>query len=136
MINWWHGGRGILCPPGCVPCNSTRLTVSNLHLFKCQPVSGTGWFPYKIWTNNSKTPMVNLLKNHRPFQNYNGKSIFRLLEILTKTLRQNFLNSNYIALYKKTALKLVLHLRKCPNQKMHESESVCFLVWELPSMSY
>jgi hypothetical protein len=38
--------------------------------FKCQPTSGTGWFSYKIWTKNSKTHMVNLLKNLRPFQNY------------------------------------------------------------------
>ena len=37
--------------------------------FKCQPTSGTGWFYYKIWTKNSKTPMVDLLKNPRPFQN-------------------------------------------------------------------
>ena len=50
--------------------------------FKCQPTSGTGWFSYKIWTKKSKTPMVNLLKNLRPFQTYvfffkyNGKSIF------------------------------------------------------------
>ena len=38
-----------------------------------QLLSGTGWFSYKIWTNNSKTPMVNLVKNLRPFQNYNFK---------------------------------------------------------------
>ena len=38
--------------------------------FKCQPTGGTGWFSYKIWAKNSKTPMVNLLKNLRPFQNY------------------------------------------------------------------
>ena len=25
-------------------------------------------------------------------------------------------------------------LRKCPNQKMHESESVFFLVWALPEV--
>ena len=31
--------------------------------FKCQPTSGTGRFSYKIWTNHSETPMVNLLKN-------------------------------------------------------------------------
>ena len=38
--------------------------------FKYQPTSGTGWFSYKIWTKNSKTPIVNLFKNLRPFQNY------------------------------------------------------------------
>ena len=38
--------------------------------FKYQPTSGTGWFSYKILTKNSKTPMVNLLKNLRPFRNY------------------------------------------------------------------
>ena len=37
---------------------------------KYRLLSGTGWFSYKIWTQNSKTPMVNLLKNLRPFQNY------------------------------------------------------------------
>ena len=41
--------------------------------FKYQVLSGTGWFSYKIWTKNSKTPMVNLLKNLRPFWNYNFK---------------------------------------------------------------
>ena len=41
--------------------------------FKNQLLSGTGWFSYKIWTKNSKTPMVNLLKNLRPFWNYNFK---------------------------------------------------------------
>ena len=38
--------------------------------FKYQPTSGTGWFSYEMWTKNSKTPMVNLLKNLRPFWNY------------------------------------------------------------------
>ena len=38
--------------------------------FKCQPTSGTGWFSYKIWTKNSKTPMINLLTNRRLFWNY------------------------------------------------------------------
>ena len=38
--------------------------------FKCRPTSGTGWFSYKLWTNNSETPMVHLLKNLRPFWNY------------------------------------------------------------------
>ena len=38
--------------------------------FKYQPTSCTEWFSYKIWTKNSKTPMVNLLKNLRPFRNY------------------------------------------------------------------
>ena len=38
--------------------------------FKYQLLSGTGWFSYKIWTKNSKTPIVNLFKNLRPFQNY------------------------------------------------------------------
>ena len=41
--------------------------------FKYQLLSGTGWSSYKILTKNSKTPMVNLLKNLRPFQNYNFK---------------------------------------------------------------
>ena len=41
--------------------------------FKYRLLSGTGWFSYKIWTKNSKTPMVNLLKNLRPFQNYDFK---------------------------------------------------------------
>ena len=60
--------------------------------FKCQPTSGTGWFSYKIWTKNSKTPIVNLFKNLRPFWNYifkyNWKSIFWLFQILTKTLQK------------------------------------------------
>ena len=30
--------------------------------------------------------------------------------------------------------KLILDLGKCPNQKMHESESACFLVWALPAV--
>ena len=38
--------------------------------FICLPVSVTGLFSYKIWTKNSKTPMVNLFKNLRPFRNY------------------------------------------------------------------
>ena len=38
--------------------------------FKCQPTSGTGWFSYKIWAKNSKTPIGNLLKNLTPFRNY------------------------------------------------------------------
>ena len=38
--------------------------------FKCQPTSGIGWFSYKIWTKTSKTPIVNLFKNLRPFWNY------------------------------------------------------------------
>ena len=38
--------------------------------FKFQLLSGTGWFSYKIWTKNSKTPIVNLLHNLRPFRNY------------------------------------------------------------------
>ena len=38
--------------------------------FKCQPTSGTVGFSYKIWTKNSKTPMVDLLKNLRPFRSY------------------------------------------------------------------
>ena len=38
--------------------------------FKYQLLSGTGWFSYKIWTKNSKTPIVNPLKNLRSFQKY------------------------------------------------------------------
>ena len=41
--------------------------------FKCQPERGTGWFSYKIWNKNWKTAMVNLLKNLKPFGNYNFK---------------------------------------------------------------
>ena len=29
---------------------------------------------------------------------------------------------------------LILYLRKGPKQKVHESESVCFLVWALPEV--
>ena len=53
-----------------------------------------GDFPIKIWTKNSKTPMVNLLKNlghfEIPILKYNGKSIFSLFKILTKTLQKKF----------------------------------------------
>ena len=35
--------------------------------FKYHLLSGTGWFSHKIWTQNSKTPIVNLLKNLRQF---------------------------------------------------------------------
>ena len=38
--------------------------------FKFQPTSGTGWFSYKIWIKNSKTPWSISKKNLRPFQNY------------------------------------------------------------------
>ena len=40
---------------------------------------------------------------------------------------QNFLNSNYIGLNKKKLLlEMIFDLAKCPNQKMHESESAVF----------
>ena len=49
-----------------------------------------------------------------------------LLNTDQKTL-QKFLNSNYIGLdKKKLLLEMILDLRKCPNQKMHESESGVF----------
>ena len=54
-------------------CIVTLVTVGvyyNWPKFKYQLLSGTGWFSYKIWTKNSKTPIVNLLKNLRPFRNY------------------------------------------------------------------
>ena len=39
------------------------------------------------------------------FWKYNGKSVFLLFSILTDTLRKNISNSNYIALYEKTAFE-------------------------------
>ena len=38
--------------------------------FKYQLFGGTGSFSYKIWTKNSKTPIVNRLKNLRQFWKY------------------------------------------------------------------
>ena len=63
--------------------------------FKCQPTSGTGWFSFKIWTKNSKTAMVNLFKNLRPFWNYISKIPweihFWLFKILTETLKKKII---------------------------------------------
>ena len=60
--------------------------------FKYQLLSGTGWFSYKIWTKNYKTSMVNLLKNLRPFFNYNFKIQleihFWLFKIMAKNLQE------------------------------------------------
>ena len=39
--------------------------------FKYQLLGGTGLLSYKIWTKNSKTTTVKLLKILRPFWNYN-----------------------------------------------------------------
>ena len=46
--------------------------------FNYQLFSGTRWFSYKIWTKNSKTPMVVLFKNLWPFWNYNFKIQYKI----------------------------------------------------------
>ena len=89
--------------------------------FKCQHASGTGWLFYKIWTKTSKTPMVNLLKNLRPFLNYNfkynGKSIFLL-----------FFNywSNHSEIFFSYVIRYTFQANL--NQKMHESERAGFFL--------
>ena len=66
--------HSLSAPPGANPVWGPLVgAYYNGPKFKYQLLSGTGWFSYKIWTKNSKTPMVNLLKNLRPFWNYNFK---------------------------------------------------------------
>ena len=67
--------------------------------FKYQLLSGAGLFSYKIWTKNSKTPIVNLLKNLRPFRNYISKIQWEI-HILT------FLNICQNSLKKKIRIEI------------------------------
>ena len=59
MMEWWNDGM-----------MAWIGAYYNEPKFKCRPVSGTGWFSYKIWTQNSKTPKVNCLNNLKPLQNH------------------------------------------------------------------
>ena len=107
--------------------------------FKFQPASGTEWFSYKIWTKNSKTPMVNLLKNLRPFQNYNFKIQWEIHFFTFLIIDQNALKfcCCYVIRYtfqSNLLSELILDLGKCPNQKTHESESAGFLLRALPEV--
>ena len=96
--------------------------------FKYQLLSGTGWFSYKIWTN-SKTPMVNLLKNLRPFQNYNFKiqweiHFFTFLNIgrnsSKKKLEQEYGHSHF-----KSAFGINFRLREVVKRKIRKYAYLC-----------
>ena len=63
--------------------------------FKYQLLSVAGWFSYKIWTKNSKTPIVNLLKNIRPFQNYIFKIQWKIHFLNFKKIGQNSLKKKF-----------------------------------------
>jgi hypothetical protein len=55
-----------------------------------------------------------------------GNHFFLLFLNADRNTLQKNLNSNYIGLNKKLLLEMILDLGKCPNQKMHESESQVF----------
>ena len=86
--------------------------------FKFEPVSGVGWFSYKIWTKNSKTHMVNLFKNHRPFQNYIFKIQIKIHLLTFSNTDQNIpIFFRILITYqwiKKLLSKLILDYGQCP----------------------
>ena len=106
--------------------------------FKYQLLSGTGWFSYKIWTKNSKTPMVNLLKNLRPFRNYNFKIQweihFRFFWILAETLQKKILNRNMDILISNLLSESNLDFGKWSNGKYANTRICVFSVWPLPEV--
>ena len=59
----------------------------------------------KVYTAHGQSLQKTLGHFEITFLKYNGTSIFLLFQILTKMLQFFFLNSNYIALYKKTFFK-------------------------------
>ena len=76
--------------------------------FKCDLESGTGWLFFKILPKNSKTHMVNLLKNLRSFWNYILKIQWEIHFLTFSNTDQNakkIKTKKYLALYWKTALK-------------------------------
>ena len=48
--------------------------------------------------------------------------------------KKKFRTVNMYDFKRKLLSKSILDLGKCPNQKTHESESACFLVWALPEV--
>ena len=98
--------------------------------FKCQPAIGTGWFSYKIWTQNSRTPMVNLFKNLRPFWKYIFKIqwfFFFTFKILTKMLWLDILPRNMLSnLNKKKMVKLEKLCQILTNTWNYCKQKFCF----------
>ena len=98
--------------------------------FKYQLLSGTGWFSYKIWTNNSKTPIVNLFKNVRPFQNYIFKIQWEIhfftffLNISQNSLKKN-LELKYGHSHFKSAFGINFGLREVVKLKIHVYAYMC-----------
>ena len=105
--------------------------------FKYQLLSGTGWFSYKIWTKISKTPMVNLLKNLRPFQNYIFKiqweiHFFTFLNIGRNSSKFFFKNRNMDILISNLLSESILDYGKWSNGKYTYTRICVFSVWPLP----
>ena len=63
-----------------------------------------------------------------------GNPFFFTFSNTDRTAPKNFRTVIKWHFIRKLLSKLMLDLKKCPNQKMHESESACFLVWELPAV--
>ena len=85
-----------------------------------------------------KTPMINILKNLRPFQKYIFKIqreiIFFTFSNTDQTLQKKFralIIQHYI---RKLLSKLILDCGKCPNQKTCIFTSQHFPVWALPEV--
>ena len=70
-----------------------------------------------------------LVKSH--FKNAIGNTFFNAI-CLDETHQFFFETVIVEDFISKMLLESILDLRKCPNQKMHESESAGFLVWALP----
>ena len=74
-----------------------------------------------------------LLKNLRPFQNYNFKIQWEIHFFTFLIIDQNALKKKFSFVIRYTfqsnlLLELILDLGKCPYQKTHESESAGFLL--------
>ena len=88
-------------------------------------------FSYEIWTNNSKTPMVNISKNLRPFQNYSFKIQWEILFFYFF-----FLNiiRNMDILISNLLLESILDFGKWSNKKYANMCICVFSVWPLPKV--
>ena len=103
--------------------------------FKYQLWSDAGWFSYKIWTKNSKTPIVNLLKKPKPFRNYTVKIqweihffdllTFWLFKILAKTLWKKILELKYGHSHFKSAFGINFGLWEAVKLKIHVYAYTC-----------
>ena len=103
--------------------------------FKYQLLSGTGGFSYKIWTKNSQTPIVNILKNLKPFRNYILKIQWEIHFLTFWNIGRNpskqIWNRNMAILISNLLSESILDFGKWPNGKYMYTRICLFSVWPL-----